>query len=756
MKKQSINSIIFYFFLLAISVLATWWAIKGGLALEAPEVSATHTAPSTHSMTGVFNVFQDTVLHHLEGTMGLLLLQIIVILLVARVVGWIFNRMGQPTVIGEILAGILLGPSLFGYLWPEGFNWLFSSASLSTIRLLSQFGLILFMFAIGMELNLTDIRKQARKTLIISHAGIIIPFALGAWLAYFTYTSYASDIAFLPYALFVGVAMSITAFPVLARIIQERNMGNSHLGKLALSTAALGDISAWLILAAIMAVTMSGSIMSAFFNFLFLLVYLIIMFGVVLPVFRFVGKLYDSHEVISKTMVGFIFILLMISSFVTEILSMHALFGAFIMGLVMPEDLKFRKIMTEKVEDVSLSLFLPLFFVSSGLETQLGLLNTPAHWYLFALITIIAIVGKVGGTYIAARATGEGRKESLYLGAFMNTRGLMELVVLSIGYSLGVLPQIVFTILVLMTLVTTFMTTPLLATITFFFNRSKRRKDKRLLQHGQLEGGFRVLVSFGRAESGARLLRVADMLLTRGERKPSVTALHITKYVDTNPVLAETFAEESFLPLLKANESLNLPLETRYELADSPEQRIIDIARDGEYSLLLVGAGLEHSTRKTDREIMAQRSSLRRRIGRLAEATEKLMSASGLLRDKTDFFCHNSSASVGTLIDQGFTTPKRILLIVDSAEDMRLLPYGRVLASNNGGSLSILPVKANLDFSDSLHKSDILLEEVKHPPMSTLADYDFMLVSYNPWLRIKLFDEGELTSLPSTLILNLK
>uniref|UniRef100_UPI0035A0D334 cation:proton antiporter domain-containing protein n=1 Tax=Porphyromonas loveana TaxID=1884669 RepID=UPI0035A0D334 len=367
---------IFYISLLVLFLFGLWFVGMKGGEMQSTIVGHAVEPEAQGGLSGAFSAFGESVGHHFTGTIGILLLQIIVILTVARIVAWLFGKIGQPTVIGEIVAGILLGPSLLGALWPEAYHTIFPRESLGNLELLSQFGLILFMFVIGMELNLNDIKAQLRQSLVISHAGIFIPFLLGLSIAYVTYKEYASiTTSFLPYALFIGISMSITAFPVLARIIQERQMGKTHLGMLSLSTAAAGDISAWLMLAGVMAITQSGSFLSAIFNFLFLILYLLVIFGLIRPFFKMIGKLYDNQEVVGKTMVGFIFVLLLASAYATELLSMHALFGAFMLGLVMPENFKFRKILTEKVEDVSLALFLPLFFVSSGLQTKLGLLD---------------------------------------------------------------------------------------------------------------------------------------------------------------------------------------------------------------------------------------------------------------------------------------------------------------------------------------------------------------------------------------------
>ena len=332
-----------------------------------------------------------------------------------------------PRCIGEIVAGIVLGPSVLGNLFPEASAFLFPVESLVNINMLSQFGLILFMFAIGMELNISEVRKKLKETILISHTSTIVPFFFGMLTAYFVYDKYADkSTPFLSFALFIGIAMSITAFPVLARIIQEKGLTKTHLGTISL------DITAWCLLAVVIAIAQAGSMLSAVYNILFSVLYIMFMFLAVRPFLRMIGHIYHNKEVIDKGLVAFIFLLLITSAYLTEILGLHALFGAFIAGVVMPGNVKFRKIMTEKVEDVSLALFLPLFFVSTGLRTEIGLLNKPELWWLCLIFIVVAIAGKFGGAMFSARFVGESWKDSLYIGALMNTRGLMELVVLTI------------------------------------------------------------------------------------------------------------------------------------------------------------------------------------------------------------------------------------------------------------------------------------------------------------------------------------
>ena len=751
-KERGILPYVFYVIVLLASVATLWGTLQLGEALTPTLLRPVQAGETT--FTSAFRDFNTSVTHHIHSTIGVLLLQILIILLAARAMGWLFRKLHQPAVIGEIVAGILLGPSLFGRVAPGAFTSLFPVESLPNIQLLSNFGLILFMFAIGMELRLGDIRRQLKSSLIISHAGIFIPFALSLPLSYAIYTEYASGLtSFMPFALFIGISMSITAFPVLARIIQENHLQRSYLGKLSLSTAAAGDITAWLLLAAIIAISQSGSVWSTGYNLLFLVLYLLIMFGIIRPLFKVAGKVYNNTEVISHGLVGVIFILLLLSSYITELLSMHALFGAFMLGLVMPEELSFRKILTDKIEDVSLMLFLPLFFVSSGLQTELGLIDSWATWGLLGLFTLVAVVGKVGGTYFAARCSGQGAKDSLYLGAFMNTRGLMELVVLGIGCEMKILPPTIYAVLVLMTVVTTVMTMPLVHLINACVRLRARRSSH--ITSIDKQAGAKVLLSFGRPSSGATLLHLTNQLLRRGAAHPNVTALHITTDQDITSIEADKFYQDSFTPILRVAEELNQPLDTDYIVADEVESTILGKLTSERYNLLIVGAGVRLSSDEDDREASTMRQHLSRVMGTLPmRTTESLLSIHSMLRDKMAFFVHRAPCSVGILLSRSTETPKHILLCVHSASDLRLLPYARTMAENNRAHLRIALSSSIARDSFTSHPGEelLLLDKLG----SLTAECDFVVVSYTYWQET--FDTSEelLTQLPSTLILHLK
>jgi Kef-type K+ transport system membrane component KefB len=429
--------------------------LEAGKTIKVPE-----------SGTSQWHEFIDTLMHNLQHPLAILLAQIITIITVARLLGWICKKIGQPTVIGEIVAGIILGPSLLGMYFPEFSAALFPAKSLSNLNFISQIGLILFMFIIGMELDLKMLKNKGKDVVIISHASIIVPFALGMILAYFTYNVFAPPgVQFSSYSLFLGIAMSITAFPVLARILQERRLQNTRIGAMVITCAAADDVTAWCLLAAVIAIVKAGSFVSSLYIIALAASYVFVMMRFIRPLLKRMANAPSLNEQISKPLVATFFITLILSAYATELIGIHALFGAFMAGVVMPGGPRLKNIIIEKVQDITLLLLLPLFFVYTGLRTEIGLLKEPYLWKVTGLIILIAVTGKFLGSALAARFVGQNWKDSLTIGALMNTRGLMELIVLNIGYDLGVLNPVVFTMMVIMALLTTFMTSPLLTII---------------------------------------------------------------------------------------------------------------------------------------------------------------------------------------------------------------------------------------------------------------------------------------------------
>jgi Kef-type K+ transport system membrane component KefB len=426
--------------------------LAAGARLAAPHVAGAPAATQAHTKPVE------------SSALIILVAQIAVIILASRVVGYLFRKIGQPQVVGEMLAGILLGPSLLGWMAPGFSAALFPAASLGLLNAVSQLGLVLFMFLVGLELNAKELYEHGSATILMSHVSIVVPFVLAAVLSLYLYPRLSDDsVSFMGFALFMGAAMAITAFPVLARILTDRQLLRTRMGTIAIACAAVDDVSGWCILAYIVVlVRASQSARPLWMTLAGLAVFLSVMiWGLRRIVTRF-ERHYGRNGALSDDALAMILLFVLVSSFSTEGLGLHLLFGAFMAGAVMPKDARFVAYLTEKFESVTVLLLLPLFFAFTGLRTRVGLVKGGEMWFYCVLIIGIAVLGKLGGTSIAARAGGLNWREATALGILMNTRGLMELVILNIGLDLKVISPALFSMMVMMALITTFMTTPLL------------------------------------------------------------------------------------------------------------------------------------------------------------------------------------------------------------------------------------------------------------------------------------------------------
>ena len=395
--------------------------------------------------------------------LGLLTLQMVVIVAVARLTGSVLARFGQPRVVGEMAAGLLLGPSVLGRLAPSLMATVFPPASLGYVSAVAQVGLLLFMFLVGLELDAAHLRRRGRTALLTSHASIVAPFLLGTALALWLYPRLApAGVAFTPFALFVGAAMSVTAFPVLARILADRGMTTSPLGALSIVCAAVGDVTAWCILAAVVVIARADGASSLAFTLAGTAVYLAVMFTLVRPLLARVAERAARPGSSAQTQHAIVMLLALTSAWATERLGIHALFGAFLVGALLPPSGPLAESLTSRLHDLMVVLLLPLFFAFTGLRTTVSLISGGWLWLVCGLVLLVAMAGKLGGSALAARAAGMRWRDALSLGALMNTRGLMELVILNVGLDIGVLTPTLYAMMVVMALVTTALTTPLL------------------------------------------------------------------------------------------------------------------------------------------------------------------------------------------------------------------------------------------------------------------------------------------------------
>ncbi|MHB8636469.1 MAG: cation:proton antiporter domain-containing protein [Fimbriimonadaceae bacterium] len=421
-------------------------------------------APSLHSPTPGTSGLTAWIVGGVHQPIPQLLMQLVIIVAAARLFGSVFERFQQPPVVGEMLAGIVLGPTVVGTLFPAFSAFVFPKSSLSALQMLSQVGIILFMFVVGMELDAKLLRRKARSAVLISQVSIAVPYCLGVILSLLLFKAYAPPNSnFISFALFLGLSMSITAFPVLARIIKEKGLAGSDLGTTAISCAAVDDISAWCILALVVAFTRSKNVSGAVLTLGLAVGFLGLVFLIVKPSLERMSARGNILGAPTKGLTVLCLLTLFSSAFYTEAIGIHALFGAFLAGIAMPKSQATRDFLKERLEYFSTLLLVPIFFAFTGLRTQVGLLSDLRSVGFLAVIIAVAVVGKFCGSMGAARYSGMSWRESTAIGALMNTRGLVELIALNIGLDLGILPPQIFTMLVIMALVTTIATGPVVS-----------------------------------------------------------------------------------------------------------------------------------------------------------------------------------------------------------------------------------------------------------------------------------------------------
>jgi Kef-type K+ transport system membrane component KefB len=753
---NKIKNSLFYVTIIGGFTALIYWVISKGASLEGGRNIVKKSVESNH-----WKDFLHSMMDNLQHPLAILLAQIITIILVARLFGWFFRKIGQPSVIGEMIAGIVLGPSLVGMYFPEFSAALFPKESLGNLQFLSQIGLILFMFVIGMELDLKVLKNKAHDAVVISHASIVIPFALGLSLAYFIYETFAPQgVEFSSFGLFMGIAMSITAFPVLARIVQERGMQKTKLGTIAITCAAADDITAWCILAVVIAIVKAGSLSSSLYVIGMAILYVIIMLKIVRPFLKRVGDLNATRESLNKPVVAIFFITLLISSYASELIGIHALFGAFLAGAIMPENNKFRNIFIEKVEDVSIIVLLPLFFVFTGLRTQIGLLNDPELWKITGLIILVAVVGKFFGSALAAKFMGQNWKDSLAIGALMNTRGLMELVVLNIGYDLGVLSTEIFTMMVIMALLTTFMTGPALDLIGFIF------KDKITAVPEEIgtKSKYKILLSFATPERGKKLLQIANSLVKKQGDNSVVAAMHVSLSTEVHSFDVKEHERKMLVPIIEESNRLNQNVVSLFKVSNDIDSDIIDTANQGEYDLLLVGLGQSIF----DGTLLGKILGFTTRIVNPDRLIDKFTGKEGLFEnspfdERTRHIIAKSKMPVGIFIDKDLEEVNQVLMPVFSKEDAFLIEYAKKLINNNGSQITVLDASGEVKSTREIQETIRSIEQIAPNHIMIMNDrtlkkeflesQDLMIISLDSWKKLIESQSIWLNNSPSVLIL---
>lgn len=636
---------------------------------------------------------------NLKNPLTLLLTQLIVVLSIARIFSILFKKMGQPSVIGEIFAGIALGPSFLGLFFPEINEFVFPASSMNNLKILSQMGLILFMFTIGMELDIAVLKQKASSAVLISHASIIFPFVLGIILSQFLFDAFAPEgVSFLSFGLFMGIAMSITAFPVLARIIQEKKITKTLLGSMAITCAAVDDITAWCMLAIIIAIVQAGTIYIAIATLLFSLLFIVFMINVTQPLLSRMSQVYITREYIGKGVLTSLVLILLGSSIITETIGIHALFGAFLAGVIMPSNTNLRSVLTEKFEEFSTVLLLPLFFAFTGLRTQIGLLNDFSLWGVTFVIIIVAIAGKLGGGSIAARLTGMNWKDSLSIGILMNTRGLMELIVLNIGYDLGVITPTIFVMMVLMALFTTITTGPMLK-ITL---ENKDSAPETEFKESQ------VLITFGPTRSGLCLLNLASGIAGKNS---NIAALHLSPIPDHFSLHdTQYYQNQNFSELDDLARAKDVNLKKLLKLTDNVTEEILNTVKTENPPLLLMGAA-------------------------------KRVFSDNIIGGKVESVLNTADCQVGIVVDKGIKSLQSVAIFhYDPIEAIHLYHIGGMIYKNTTHSVKIFhrsEVNPEIRLLKTHFGKVVPTVSYEESSMNELNRYSLILIGYKHWMDLK-------------------
>lgn len=514
---------------------------------------------------------------HSVNSTTILFCQILSILFLSFLITRLFRFIGQPDVIGEMTAGIMLGPSLLGLIAPEAYQFLFPPSSLPNLHSLSQLGLLVFLFLIGMEIDLGQLKGNVQSALLVSHASILLPFVLGVALALWLFPALAPpNVAFLSFGLFLGTAMSITAFPVLARIVQERGLMDTLSGRMAVTVAAVDDATAWCVLALVVALVKATGVASAATTIVLAVLYVLSMAYIVRPLVHRMGQVYFTREIVGRGVMAVIILLIIGSSLITELIGIHAFFGAFMAGVILPSDTRFRRIIAEKLEDFAGVILLPLFFAYTGVRTDFALVAQSGSWSVFFWVFLVAVAGKVGGGFIAARLSGISTMDALKIGVLINTRGLVELIVLNVGLDLGVISQELFSVMVLMALSTTFMTGPVLSLL---------HRTKAVVPAAVEKVRERIVFAFGPVLTGLSLLRLGALLRSPNQE---LVAVHLYPSGDLVP-RADQDEGKIFVPLKNRAEEMSLELRTIEAVSADIAQDLCELVDREAPEILLVG-----------------------------------------------------------------------------------------------------------------------------------------------------------------------
>ena len=651
----------------------------------------------------------------------LVLIDVLIVMGLSRTMGLLFSQIKQPLVIGEIVAGVMLGPSLLGMVFPAATAFLFPPDVIPMLEVLSQIGLIFFMFLIGLELNPRYLKGSLETAVLVSHVSILVPFSLGCLLALLLFPLMSNNgVSFTAFSLFLGTAMAITAFPVLARIITENNLQNTRLGTLALTCAAVDDVTAWCLLLVAIAVTRTNSMIGALPNILAAGLYIAFMLTIGRQWLRKFILIYDEAGKLTQSMLAVIYGLVIISALMTELMGIHLIFGAFLLGAVMPKHEGLTRELATKTEDFVLTFLLPIFFAYSGLRTQVGLLNSLPLWGLCGLVLLVAISGKYIGTFVAARVCGLSKRDASALGWLMNTRGLTELIVLNIGLNLGVITPLLFTMLVIMALVTTFMTSPLLEWT--YPKRLIREQEMPPENPGPDRLDYAILVPVANPKSQQGLMKIAIEIARSPVHRAVVYPLSLIQFEQDHAF--ESLPQEADRRISRRKEELATSLAS---ISSTKAQSVIETMVQPMIEPIVQLSG---DVARTTHDV-----ALARNIDLIVVGWHRPALSSNRLGGRVGQILSTAPVDVAVFVDSIRAVHPSIGLVTHTAYSKLLLPYSpnihtelglelslRLLLNAPDRHLTILRVhhpNHPVEFSYEFHKLMERLPEALHDRIST-------------------------------------
>ncbi|XP_042390957.1 cation/H(+) antiporter 19-like [Zingiber officinale] len=639
----------------------------------------------------------DNPLHH---ALPLIILQICLVVVVTRSLAFLLRPLRQPRVIAEIIGGILLGPSALGRS-SRFMDNVFPKRSLTVLDTLANIGLIFFLFLVGLELDLRTVRRTGKGALYIAVAGITLPFVLGVGTSVVFHSTIAKGARYGPFLVFMGVALSITAFPVLARILAELKLLTTDLGRTAMAAAAVNDVAAWILLALAIALSGSGSPIVTLWVLLAGLAFVAVAAFFVRPVLAWMVRRSHNEGSIKESYICATLVIVLAAGFTTDAIGIHALFGAFVIGVVVPKDGPFAGVLIEKIEDLVSSLFLPLYFVSSGLKTNVASISGARSWALCALVIINACLGKIIGTIVASLISKVPVREAVTLGFLMNTKGLVELIVLNIGRDRKVLNDETFAIMVLMALFTTFITTPIVMSIYKPARQAPPYKH-RLVERGDMDSEFRMLACFHGSRNIPTIISVVESSRGTGRRRLTVYAMHLME-------LSERSSSISMVHKVRRN---GLPFWNK--ASRNSDQLVVAFETYRQLSSVTVRPLTAISDLETIHEDIVASAQQKRaaliilpfhKVQQMNGGLESIGHAYRLVNQRV---LQHAPCSVAVLVDRGLGGTTQVasseisytvaVLFFGGADDREALAYGARMGEHPGIALTVLrfcPAAAN-------------------------------------------------------------